>query len=155
MSFSYVFLSVATFLSVSPFVSLSVHYHHACSFFYLAHHFVSHFSFCLCCFFTTYGHTFLCFSFVVLSWAKVACHYRQRHRPDKGQKPRQKCLQTGSAGVSDHVCGVCVAGQPFTWAHQTGTEEEDRLGRTVNLHPLSILEKILYSENILPVLSHT
>lgn len=29
--------------------------------------------------------------FVVLSWVKVACHYRWRHGSDKGQKLRQKC----------------------------------------------------------------
>lgn len=44
---------------------------------------------------------------VAVYWVKVACHYRCRHRPDKGHGHKQQCLWTCSAGVSVHVCGVC------------------------------------------------
>lgn len=44
---------------------------------------------------SAYRHLHLFFLFaihVALSWVKVACHYRCRHRSDKGQKLKQKCL---------------------------------------------------------------
>lgn len=72
-----------------------------------------------------------------LYWVKVACRCWCCRRSDKGQKLKEKCLQTCSAGVSVFV--RWSLGCFFTWAHQTGTEEEllvsEVSGQTVNMNP--------------------
>lgn len=124
--FFFVYLEHCAFLHICLSTLLSVCSPISACFSHPAHHCLIHFLFS---FSSRFMHLCLLFppAFVVLSGVKVARHYRRRHWSDKGQKLRQKCLQTGSAGVSVHVCGVCNLCCSFTWAHQTGTEEEDRL----------------------------